>query len=70
MNFNRKDWFLRFNDVFWVYRTVYKILLGMLFYRLVYGKFCYLSVEIEYKVYWVIKVFNLNIDDVSQLRKL
>jgi len=39
-------------------------------YRLVYGKSYHLPVELEHKAYWVIKAFNSNLDDVSQLRKL
>jgi hypothetical protein len=39
-------------------------------YRLVYGKPYHLLVELEYKIYWVVKAFNSNLDDNSQLRKL
>ena len=39
-------------------------------YRLVYGKPCHLPIELEHKVYWVIQMFNSNIDDACKLRKL
>ena len=39
-------------------------------YRLVYGKSCYLSVELEHKSFWVIKAFNSNLDDGGNVRKL
>jgi len=39
-------------------------------YRLVYGKLCHLPVELEHKAYLVIKAFNSNLDDASQLCKL
>ncbi|KAF3456044.1 hypothetical protein FNV43_RR00687 [Rhamnella rubrinervis] len=38
--------------------------------RLIYGKPCHLPVELKYKAYWVIKVFNSNLDDACKLRKL
>jgi len=39
-------------------------------YRLVYGKPCYLPVQLKHKAYWAIKAFNSNLYDASQLRKL
>ena len=59
---SRKDWSIRFDDVFWVYRIVYKVFIGMFFYRVVFGKVCYFSVEIEYKVYWAVKICNFFMD--------
>jgi len=39
-------------------------------YRLVYGKPYHLLVELEYKISWVVKAFNSNLADDSQLHKL
>lgn len=62
----RKDWFIKFDDVLWVYRMVYKIFIRIIFFNFVYGKFCYLLVEIEYKVFWVIKLLNYDIKIVLE----
>ena len=39
-------------------------------YRLVYGKSCYLLVEIEHKAYWATQKINENLNEVGLNRKL
>ncbi|RDX77633.1 hypothetical protein CR513_42211, partial [Mucuna pruriens] len=38
-------------------------------YRIIFGKACYLLVEIEHKAYWVVKQCNLAYDQVGKQRK-
>ena len=61
---------MRLNDALWAYRSAYKNILGMSLYRLVFGQDCHMHVELEHKSYWVIKMFDFNLDKASSLRKL
>ncbi|XP_028789080.1 uncharacterized protein LOC114745106 [Neltuma alba] len=50
-----KDWIERLKKALWAYMTTYKTPVGMSPFRLLYGKACYLPIEIEHKSYWAIK---------------
>lgn len=70
INPSRKHWSLQLVDALLAYHTAYKIPLGMSLYHIVYGKVYHLPVEIKYKIYWVIKTVNLDLNSVDPLQKL
>ena len=62
VNSSRKDWSLKLQDSLWAYWMAYMTILGMSSYCLVYGKACHVPVEIEYKAWWAIRKFNLDMN--------
>nr|GEU87342.1 reverse transcriptase domain-containing protein [Tanacetum cinerariifolium] len=48
----------------------YKTPIGCTLYKLVYGKACHLSIELEHKAYWALKHANFNLQTVGDHRKV
>ena len=58
---SRKNWSDKLNDALWAYMTAFKILIGTKPFRHIYGKHCYLPVELEHKAQWAIKTLNFDL---------
>jgi len=48
---SQKDWVDKLGDTLWAYRIAFKTLIGTTSFRCIYGKPCYLLLELEHKVY-------------------
>nr|GEW59950.1 reverse transcriptase domain-containing protein [Tanacetum cinerariifolium] len=48
---NRTSWSEKLSDVLWAFRTSYKTPIECTPYKLVYGKYCHLPIELEHKAY-------------------
>nr|GEZ76217.1 reverse transcriptase domain-containing protein [Tanacetum cinerariifolium] len=64
---NRASWSDKLDDALWAFRTTYKIPIGCTPYKLVYGKACHLSIELEHKAYWALKQANFDLTVADSL---
>nr|GEV60149.1 reverse transcriptase domain-containing protein [Tanacetum cinerariifolium] len=58
---NRTSWSDKLDDALWAFRIAYKTPIGCTPYKLVYGKACHLSIELEHKAYWALKQANFDL---------
>ncbi|GJS17773.1 reverse transcriptase domain-containing protein [Tanacetum coccineum] len=67
---NRASWSDKLDDALWAFRTTYKIPIGCTPYKLVYGKACHLSIELEHRAYWALKHANFDLSTTGDHRKV
>nr|GEX08117.1 reverse transcriptase domain-containing protein [Tanacetum cinerariifolium] len=58
---NHASWSDKLDDALWAFHTAYKTPIGCTPYKLVYGKACHISIELEHKAYWALKQANFNL---------
>ncbi|GJU96130.1 reverse transcriptase domain-containing protein [Tanacetum coccineum] len=58
---NRALWSDRLDDALWAFRTSFKTPISYTPYKLVYGKYCHLPIELEHKAYWALKLANFDL---------
>nr|GEV26334.1 reverse transcriptase domain-containing protein [Tanacetum cinerariifolium] len=67
---NRASWSDKLDDALWVFRTTYKTPIECTPYKLVYGKACHLSIELEHKAYWALKHASFDLQTTGDHRKV
>nr|GEW83299.1 reverse transcriptase domain-containing protein [Tanacetum cinerariifolium] len=67
---NRAFWSDKLDDALWAFRTAYKTPIGCTPYKLVYGKACHLSIDLEHKAYWALKHLNFDLQAAGDHRNV
>ncbi|GJR87856.1 reverse transcriptase domain-containing protein [Tanacetum coccineum] len=64
---NRASWSDKLVDALWAFCTAFKTPIGCTPYKLVYGKYCHLPIELEHKAYWALKHANFDLKTAALL---
>ncbi|GKC32620.1 reverse transcriptase domain-containing protein [Tanacetum coccineum] len=67
---NCASWSDKFDEALWAFRTAYTTPIGCTSYKLVYGKACHISIELEHKAYLPLKHANFDLEAASDHRKV
>ncbi|GKF80066.1 reverse transcriptase domain-containing protein [Tanacetum coccineum] len=67
---NRASWSDKLDEALWAFHTDFKTPIGCTPYKLIYGKSCYLPIELEHKAYWALKHANVDLKTAGDHRKL
>nr|GEX71428.1 reverse transcriptase domain-containing protein [Tanacetum cinerariifolium] len=67
---NRALWSDKLEDALWAFRTAFKTPIGCTPYRLVYGKYCHLPLELRHKPFWALKHANFDLKTAGDHQKL
>ena len=63
-----KDWSKKLDSALWAYRTAFKTPFGTTPFHLLYGKACHMSVELEHKADWAVKLTNFDLKPAVERR--
>jgi hypothetical protein len=56
-----RSWRSKLSEALWAYRMAYKTLIRMTPYQPVHRETCHLHIELEYKAFWAIKKWNMDL---------
>ncbi|GJW00956.1 reverse transcriptase domain-containing protein [Tanacetum coccineum] len=67
---NRASWSDKLDEALWAFLYSLRHVIGCTPYKVVYGKSCYLPIELEHKAYWALKHANFDLKTAGDHRKL
>nr|GEZ80681.1 reverse transcriptase domain-containing protein [Tanacetum cinerariifolium]GEZ80692.1 reverse transcriptase domain-containing protein [Tanacetum cinerariifolium]GEZ82831.1 reverse transcriptase domain-containing protein [Tanacetum cinerariifolium] len=67
---NHASWSDKLDDALCAFRIAFKTPIGCTSYKLMYGKACYLPIELEHKAYWALKHAIFDLQTVGDHRKV